>query len=62
MQDYLGAKQSINKMSKAALALAECVYPLLEEAHNRKPNAGFDTQLLKLKELASKLKFYEEVE
>ncbi|QNN97754.1 hypothetical protein [Proteus phage 2] len=62
MPDYLGAKQSINKMSKAALELAECMYPLLEEAHNRKPNAGFDAQLLKLKELASQLKFYEEVD
>jgi len=62
MPDYLGAKQSINKMSKAALALAECMYPLLEEAHSLKPYAGFDIQLLKLKELASQLKFYEEVD
>lgn len=57
MPDYLGAKESLHKMSTAALALVEAMLPILDAAHAEKPEAGFDKQKESLLKSASELKF-----
>ncbi|AQT25350.1 hypothetical protein PR1_80 [Providencia phage vB_PreS_PR1] len=60
--DKLGAKESINKMSFAALALAEVMLDLLDKAHAEKPEAGYDKRKAKMQQLIAELKFYTEEE
>lgn len=53
--DKLGARESLHKMSMAALV--EAMLPILDKAHAEKPDAGFDAQKEKLLALANDLVF-----
>lgn len=55
--DKLGARESLHKMSMAALALVEAMLPILDKEHAEKPDAGFDAQKEKLLALANDLVF-----
>ncbi|QPB12224.1 hypothetical protein [Providencia phage PSTCR5] len=53
--DKLGARESLHKMSMAALALVEAMLPILDKAHAEKPDAGFDLKKEELLRLSNEL-------